>query len=274
MYGTSYVGRAARIKAPSPRSALRSLLLAGLGLALGGAVYGGTVLAEWAVKSDAFLLKEIKVSGAVDLPEYEIMKAAGVSRGVNILSLPVDDIRRSISSLPTVKCCSVQRRLPGGLLIKVAERRPYFLVNCGCVWRVDREGIVLGKADADDLEGLFMAGLGVAGPLSPGTSLEAGEVGLVVNTIKAIKKYAPELCDIVSEICVTNEGDIVLFTCDPPHRVVFGKGGPKAESLVALRTVLGDLKRRDLSGMEINLRFSRQLVVRTCDSRVTMGNNL
>jgi hypothetical protein len=193
-----------------------------------------------------------------------------VSRGVKIFRLPIDDIRHSVSALPTVKCCSVQRRLPDGLFIKVAERKPYFLINSGCVWRVDREGVVLGKADAADLDRLFMVGLGETGPVSPGLYLEAGPVGLVVDTIRLMERHAPELCDVVSEICVTPGGEIVMFTCDPPHRVVFGKDGPKAESLVALRTVLGDLRRRGLSGMEVDLRFSRQLVVRAREPHVAM----
>jgi hypothetical protein len=273
MYGTSYMGRAVRPKVPSARSALRTLALAGLGLAIGGAIFGGTVLAEWATESDTFLLEQIKVSGAVDVPEFEIMEAAGTIRGVNIFKLPVDDIGRSITSLPTIKCCSVQRRLPDGLLIRVAERRPYFLINSGCVWRVDREGVVLGKACVEDLENKFMVALGHDAPVSPGAALDARPVGLVVETIKAMGRHAPELCDVVSEICVTPEGEIVLFTCDPPHRVVFGPRGPKAEGLVALKAVLGDLKRRGLSGMEIDLRFSRQLVVRSGGPRLEMRDN-
>jgi hypothetical protein len=268
------MGRAMRLKAPSPRSALRTVLLACLGLAIGGAIYGGTVLAGWAMESDTFLLEHIKVCGAEEVPEYEIMEAAGVARGVNILQLPLDDIRRAVSALPTVKCCSVQRRLPDALIIKVAERRPYFLINSGSVWRVDREGVVLGRACAEDVEDLFMVGLGVKGPVSTGASLEAGSVGVAVKAIREIKRHAPELCDVLSEICVTPEGEMVLFTCDPPHRVVFGPEGPRAESLVALRTVLGDLKRRNLCGMEIDLRFSRQLVVRASEPNMAMRNNL
>lgn len=274
MYGTNYMGRAVRLKTPRPRSVLRTISLAALGLALGGTIYGGTVLAEWALESDVFLLEKIKISGAEELPEYEIMEAAGVASGVNVFRLPADDIRKSVSSLPTVKCCSVQRRLPDGLIIRVAERRPYFLINCGGVWRADREGVVLGKAGADDLENLFMVALGETGPISPGVSLPVGPVGLAVGTIRAIHRYAPELCKVVSEVCVATGGEIVLFTCDPPHRVVFGSDGPREENLAALETVLDDLRRRNLSGMEIDLRFSRQLVVRAGEKYMAMRDDL
>lgn len=271
------------MKAPRPRGVLHATLLACLGLALGTAIYGCTVLAEWAVESETFLLKEIQVSGARDLSEYEIMEAAGIERGVNIFKVPVDEIERSLSALPTVKRCVVQRHLPGRLLIRVAERRPYFLLNCGCVWRVDREGVVLGRANAEDLDRLFMASWRDAGPqarssdtdagFEPGSTLEPDAVDRIVTAIRAIKCFAPDLCDVVSEICVTPEGGLVLFTSDPPHRVLFGVEGPKAESLVALSAVLGDLRRRGLAGMEVDMRFDRQLAVRTCEPYVAMRDN-
>ena len=56
-----------------------------------------------------------------------------------------------------------------------------FLINSGSVWRVDREGVVLGKAGAEDLRDLFMVGLGDIGPVSPGTSLDREAVGGLIG---------------------------------------------------------------------------------------------
>ena len=75
---------------------------------------------------------------------------------------------------------------------------------------------------------------------------------------------------MVSEICLTPDGGLVVFTSDPPHRVTLGRERPLAESLVALGPVLGDLRRRGLAGMEVDLRFERQLVVRASEGRVAM----
>lgn len=272
------------MRAPRPRGVLRALLLACLGLVLGSAIYGGTVLAEWAVESNTFLLKEIQVCGVRDMSEFDIMETADLERGVNIFRVPVDEIENALAGLPTVKCCVVQRHLPDRVLIRVAERRPYFLINCGCVWRVDREGVVLGRANAQDIDCLFVAGWRDAGvharkgdrgkDLAPGVRLKPEIVRPIMSAIQAIERFAPDLRDVVSEICLTPNDELVIFTGDPPHRVLFGKEGPRAESLVALSTVLDDLRRRGLAGMEIDMRFDRQLVVRACEPYVAMRDNL
>ncbi len=277
-----YMGRALTIKAPRPRAALRAVALVFAGVALGSAVYGGTILAEWAVESDAFNLKEVRVEGAVSLSRVEVTEAAGVGPGANLFRLRLDEIERSVESLPAVKCCVVQRRLPDMLVVRVAERRPYFLVNCRGLWRVDREGVILGRAVAEDLDRLFVAGWhgeggalgagGQAGP-APGARLEREGVRKVTGVIRAIREFAPELEGLISEICVADDGGLVVFTKDPSHRVLVGREGLRAESLVALGAVLDDLKRRGLAGMEVDLRFDRQLVVRSCGSFEASGRN-
>jgi hypothetical protein len=278
----SYMGRAVSIKAPRPRSALRALAMICGGVALGSAVYGGTVLAEWAVESDTFNLKEVRVCGERALSRVEILEAADVGPGVNVFRLRLDRIKSSVESLPGVKSCVVQRRLPDMLIIRVAERRPCFLVNCGGLWQVDRDGVVLGRAEMEDLDRFFMAGWrgdtdplgsGGAAALAPGARLESGGVRRVVDAIDTIKRIAPELQEHVSEICVTDEGRLVLFTTEPSHRVLVGREGLKAESVVALGAVLDDLKRRGLTGMEVDLRFDRQLVVRSCGSTEASGRS-
>jgi hypothetical protein len=147
---------------------------------------------------------------------------------------------------------------------------------------VDRDGVVLGRAEAEDLDRLFMAGWraggrsstpGGATALAPGTRLESEGVRRVVGVIGTIREYAPELREHISEICVTDEGGLVIFTRDPSHRVLVGREGLRAENLVALGAVLDDLKRRGLTGMEVDLRFDRQLVVRSGSSTEASGRN-
>lgn len=264
------------------RSALRTLALICTGVALGGAVYGGTLLAEWAIESETFTVKGIRVAGSRAGLDFDVLEAAKTAKGVGIFDVPAGDIERSVSSLPTVKRCFVQRRLPDELIVRVAERRPYFIVNCGCLWRADREGIILGRAQARDLDEMFLVGWsgiespsrgGREGPpFEPGTALDREASGRVVEAIGLMRRLAPDLLGTVSEICFTDEGELVLFTSDPVHRIVVGPRGLKAESLFALNAVLDDLRRRDLAGMEIDLRFDRQLVVRPCSGSSVKRN--
>lgn len=281
-YGVGRRGYGRRRMRRRARSALRTLALVCIGVALGGAVYGGTVLAEWAIESETFTVKGIRVAGSCAGLDFEVLEAAKTARGVGIFDVPPGDIERSVSSLPTVKRCFVQRLLPDELIVRVAERRPYFLVNCGCLWRADREGVILGRAQARDLGEMFLVGWsgienpsrgGREGPqFGPGTALDLEASRRVLEAIGMMRRLAPDLLGTVSEICFTDEGELVLFTSDPVHRIVVGPQGLKAESLFALNAVLDDLRRRDLAGMEIDLRFDRQLVVRPCSGSSVKRN--
>ena len=302
--GYAYLGTAARLKASRRRSIRRAMAAAGAVLILAGAVYGADLLLDWAAGSDVFMLKRIRVLGNRHLDAPAVAAAAGIDSGTNILRVRPNEVEQSVSALPLVKRAFVQRRLPDELVIRVAERRPCFLVNCGCLWLVDREGVVIGRGNAGDMNRFTMATgffrseeriLGEGpGPsrdtvvgsdasagasaehgegepradsvcLEPGARLDSRSVGIVIETIRAMEKDAPDLCRMVSEICLTRDGGLVLFTSDPPHCVTLGRERPSPESLVALGPVLGDLRRRGLVGMEVDLRFGRQLVVRASE---------
>ena len=301
------MGTAARLKASRRRTIRRATAAAAAVLSLGGAVYGAELLLDWAARSDVFVLKRIYVLGNRRLEVAEVAAAAGIDPGTNLLRVRPKEVEKSVSALPLVKRAFVQRRLPDELVIRVAERKPCFLVNCGCVWLVDREGVVIGRGNAGDMSRFTMAsgffrakegGVGetfeasgdaVAGSsasvgagaeygdgtlrgdsmrLEPGARIDPRFVDTVIETIRAIEKNDPDLCRMVSEICIKADGGLVLFTSDPPHCVTLGRERPSPESLVALGPVLGDLRRRGLVGMEVDLRFGRQLVVRASEGRV------
>ncbi len=243
---------------------------------LGSAVYGGTVLADWVIAGDSFRISDIRVLGAREVSELDILEAARVETGANVFNVSAEEVERSVSSLPEVKCCVVQKKLPDELIIRVAERRPYFLVNCGCLWRADREGVLLGLARSGDIDSMIVAGWHDAGPVeevgsgdgapAPGAVLERGKTRRVVKTIAMVRELAPELCGVISEVSITRAGDLELFAGDPSVRVLAGAEGPQAEDLLALGAVMDDLRRRGLSEMEIDMRFDRQLVARQCGS--------
>jgi len=257
------------------RGVLRAAALVCLGSALGGALYGASALTEWALTSETFAVKRVSVLGDGWPGEYAVMETAGAVRGLNLFKVPVEEVERSLSALPGIKCCRVEKRLPDRLVVRVAPRRPFFLFSCSGLWRVDREGVVLGRAQSGDLDSLAVASWqrGRCEDLETGMSLEEEPVGRVRSLIAAMRRYAPDLDDQTSEICVDEEGEVTFFTKNPPHRVLLGRGAPKTENLVALTAVLGDLRRRGLSGMEIDMRFDRQIVVRSCGRGAAMRNN-
>ena len=95
---------------------------------------------------------EITVSGARATDPAVVTDASGVDVGSALLLADLDAVQRRIESLPWVEEATVERDLPGGLVIDVIERTPSAVVASGdAAVLVDPEGFVLSGADPASL---------------------------------------------------------------------------------------------------------------------------
>jgi len=258
-----YSGRALRRGRGRLRRALLWLKLATLGACAGASIYGFALLWNWISTSDNFEVRGIELVGVEGEWAREVRNAAASAIGVNLFRVDVPELENAVRSLPFVKTCAVGRRLPHTLVIRVTPRRPLFVLNCGGLWRVDREGVIVGPVEDGDVERHLVASCASEpDSIEPGGKLDPADVAAIRRAIVAIERTSPELMRELSEVCVAADGSVTLFTKDPPHRVLLGQGEPKRENLAALRAVLGDVRRRGIKGAHIDLRFSRQIVVR------------
>lgn len=119
---------------------------------------------------------DIVVEGRDMTPEAQVLTALGVSRGDPLLGFSVEAARSRLDQLSFVDHATVERRLPGTVLVSLVERRPY------AVWQehghfvlIDRKGTVVeshgmtGK-DADAFSQL---------PLVVGEGAAAAAAGLI-----------------------------------------------------------------------------------------------
>jgi len=156
--------------APAQRAGLGPKLALGVGalVILGGAVTG-LILAHRdhaaapvaAAQSTSlgrllaplgFRLERVEVQGAPDMAKADILRAAQegghLSKGMPIIGLGLDDLRKQIEGTGWVKEAKVVRLLPDTLVIAVTPRQPI------AVWQhegqtkvVDSEGKIIGEAD-------------------------------------------------------------------------------------------------------------------------------
>ena len=140
------------------RGSLRRAGLAGVALAgLGGAVLtaralhlgdGLTALHERAGQAANLRVRDIVVEGRSNLPERALRAALGVSRGDSLLGVQLDTVRARVEALPWVQGATVERRLPGTLVVRVTERRPFALwQHQGRFVLIDRAGARLAEQD-------------------------------------------------------------------------------------------------------------------------------
>ena len=143
-----------------------AVLLAGIGLHAIGARAGGslvTVRERVGALAAAFGLRvhDVVVEGRANTPEPLLDAAIGVEKGSPILGFSLEDTRARIESIPWVERATIQRRLPGTVIITLQERRPYAIwQNQGKFVLVDRAGQVVNQDTAPFRHLPLIVGLG------------------------------------------------------------------------------------------------------------------
>lgn len=81
-------------------------------------------LAEFVYQNPAFAIRKIEISTDGYLNQPTLLHWADVKKGDNLMALDLGRVKRDLERYPVVKNVSLERILPDGLRIKVAERFP------------------------------------------------------------------------------------------------------------------------------------------------------
>jgi cell division protein FtsQ len=74
--------------------------------------------------SPRFAVVDLSVSGNVRLPEDAVFARAELATGENIFSVDVDAARKRLEADPWISSATVQRKLPGTVVVSVVEYEP------------------------------------------------------------------------------------------------------------------------------------------------------
>lgn len=130
--------------------------LAGVALLAGGAALVRAVqparsvslLRDWIAAGTSLPVRSIVVEGRSLTPEPRLREALGVSKGDKLLAVPLDAARARIERLTWVQHATLERRLPGTLVVQITERHPFALWQTGGKFvLIDRAGQVVAEAD-------------------------------------------------------------------------------------------------------------------------------
>ena len=93
-------------------------------------------------------VQEIRIEGCEKTPEPLLRAALGVARGDKLLGFSLEAARARIESLTWVQSATVERRLPGLVVVTLEERRPFAVwQNGGKFQLIDRAGQVVVQQD-------------------------------------------------------------------------------------------------------------------------------
>lgn len=108
---------------------------------------------------------DIVVEGRANTPESMLRAAIGIRKGDPILGFSLEQTRANIEMIPWVESATVERRLPGTIVINLQERRPFAIwQNQGKFVLIDRAGQVVTNQDVTEFHRLpLIVGLGAPG---------------------------------------------------------------------------------------------------------------
>lgn len=136
------------------RPALWTVIVAALavgGFGLVRSVQPGSTVAGWREKvggTVGLTVQDVVVEGRDKTPEPMLRAALGVGRGDKLLGFSPEAARARVEQLPWVQSATVERRLPGTIVVILQERRPYAVwQSAGKFVLIDRKGQVVAEQD-------------------------------------------------------------------------------------------------------------------------------
>jgi cell division protein FtsQ len=103
---------------------------------------------RWLTTIKYFSLQNVTIAGCSRLSEEHIREMAGLTPGINVLSLSLDRMRAELGREPWVDSVSVRRVLPGSISVEVKEKTPSYLVQYqGTLYYADEAGRIIDKVE-------------------------------------------------------------------------------------------------------------------------------
>ncbi len=114
-------------------------------------VQPGSTVANWREKvgnAVGLSVRQVVVEGREKTPEPLLRAALGVSPGDKLLGFSLEAARARIEQLAWVQSATVERRLPGTIVVTLQERRPYAVWQSGGKFvLIDRLGQLVAEQD-------------------------------------------------------------------------------------------------------------------------------
>lgn len=207
-------------------------------------------------------LDRIEVTGNRKLAREEILSAASVKIGDDLLSLRLNRMGEQLTKNPWVQSVRVRRNFPHTLSIDVVERQPVGVVSMGYLYYLDNRGEIFKPLqEGDSLDFPVITGLTEEDILrDPAGAKETLKVMLGLIDQLQKNRQGITLAD-VSELHYDKGFGYTLFTMNRGLPVRLGMESFN-EKLARLSRVYNDLQPQ-MSGLEyIDLDYSDRIVVK------------
>jgi cell division protein FtsQ len=210
-----------------------------------------------------FNVQRVDVMGNRHLSQAEVIEAAEVEKGANLLTIDLGAIAERLKRSPWIRSASVYRRFPGQLAIEIQERRPTAVLAAEKLYYVDSQGEAFTR---------LLPGDSVHYPLLVGVTAEQlrnrrAEITRMAQhaqtVLDLVERSGPEIAgDMVSEVHLDLDQGLMIRTID--HRKIVLGTDRFAEKLHRYARLKRFLTRRGRwqNARHIDLDFEDRALVR------------
>jgi len=140
--------------------------------------------------SPYFAIRDVQIRA----PDSALAKLAladtKVPSGASTLLYPVQRIAEQLEDCPQIKKVSVERDLPGRLVVHIERRHPIAAIKADSEWAlVDEEGICVATTNVLPDSLIYFYGL-TNTPLEPGQQLNSSELRLLSETLAGLENVS------------------------------------------------------------------------------------
>ncbi|MDR3203624.1 MAG: FtsQ-type POTRA domain-containing protein [Deltaproteobacteria bacterium] len=225
-------------------------------------VYGYLRLDE----SDYFrvLSQNIAITGLNRLERTEVLEAAGLKNGVNILNFDQEAAEASLKTLSWLEKVDFNRSFPDGLSLEITEYNPLALVALDHLYYVNRQGKPFKRLEPGENPDLPIVSGFVIDDLMSSGPLVQDSLNQVFNLVEVLRAREDDFkLENVSEIHSDSDRGITLFFKNGGREIKVGVGS-FSEKFTRLKKVFDYLKTKGLAQKVayVNLECSPRVIIR------------
>lgn len=105
---------------------------------------------DWVTQCAYFQADAVEVTGTERLDADDIKSIAGVSEGVNILSVNLSSSRKRLAAEPWIKDASISRKFPSKMTIDIREHNALAVMDFERLFMIDTSGCIFAEYDSSD----------------------------------------------------------------------------------------------------------------------------
>lgn len=210
-----------------PRRRGRAIVFALIKIIVVGGTFASLAygVAHYVIYSPRYLVTRVAVEGTNLIPAQDIVTAAGITSGDNLITLNTAEIAERVKKIPYVHTCEVQRSYPDRVIIKVSERHPgaMVLVN-NHAFEIDDECVVLGPLNPlEPYAGPTVTSLPDITAVEIGQRIDSPALLAALEVWKAFSTVPMSQQVKLSEIAASSPDHISMILDDIPFEIIWGR---------------------------------------------------